>query len=393
MYCFIVSDVRFLENKSCHFFWRVARIRFTFFVSWTVAFPGSRKPFREGVVSRKGDVTAELLDGLDASPHMWRASCLARRSRAAASTRASRALRPRPTPQSARALAGGRRAEHRRTAWTPTSSSTSGAMSTRAVGSEASTSSSPDDATSWTGGSPDSLAAWLRAHGVDPGFASAANDTKSISELATEVRRGETTLAADANGAVRRVRVLRLLIRDDRDRVLIEARQEWSDGRVRERGTPLSEKMHRDEDWRDAARRAVVEELGSRLFFLTKDPARTATPDTAVVELNGSGPGDESRLTDDVLTLDESSVAFVSITKSTSASYPGLRSAYDFVTVDARVRGLPECDETFVSRFRTNDDASYEAEPSFTSTERDADGTTLVATWVWREGYVVDDGT
>ena len=263
-------------------------------------------------------------------------------------------------------------------------------MSTRAVGSEASTSSSPDDATSWTGGSPDSLAAWLRAHGVDPGFASAANDTKSISELATEVRRGETTLEADANGAVRRVRVLRLLIRDDRDRVLIEARQEWSDGRVRERGTPLSEKMHRDEDWRDAARRAVVEELGSRLF-LTKDPG-TATP-TAVVELNGS-EGDESvTVTDDVLSLDESSVAFVSITKSTSASYPGLRSAYDFVTVDARVRGLPECDETFVSRFRANDDALCEAEPSFTSTERDADGTTLVATWVWREGYVVDDGT
>ena len=338
-----------------------------------------------------GDVIAdELLDGLVASPHMWRASCLARRSCAAASTQASRALRPRPTPQSVRALAGARRAEHRRTAWTPTSSSTSGAMSTRAVGSEASSSSSPDHATSWTGGSPDSLAAWLRAHGVDPGFASAANDTKSISELATEVRRGETTLEADANGAVRRVRVLRLLIRDDRDRVLIEARQEWSDGRVRERGTPLSEKMHRDEDWRDAARRAVVEELGSCLF-LTKEPG-TATP-TAVVELNGS-EGDESvTVTDDVLSLDESSVAFVSITKSTSASYPGLRSAYDFVTVDARVRGLPECDETFVSRFRANDDALCEAEPSFTSTERDADGTTLVATWVWREGYVVDDGT
>jgi len=358
------------------------------------------KAFQRRSCFTKGDeIAAELLDGLDASPHMWRASCLARRSRAAASTRASRALRPRPTPQSARALAGGRRAEPRRTAWTPTSSSTSGAMSTRAVGStSASTSSSPDDATSWTGGSPDSLAAWLRAHGVDPGFASAAKSvsTKSIVELATEVRRGETTLESDANGAViRRVRVLRLLIRDDRDRVLIEARQEWSDGRVRERGTPLSEKMRRDEDWRDAARRAVVEELGSRLavFSTKKDTTRTATP-TAVVELNGSELRDESVTDDVLLTLDESSVAFVSITKSTSASYPGLRSAYDFVTVNARLRGLPECDETFVSRFGTNDDdASYEAEPSFTSTERDADGTTLVATWVWREGYVVDDGT
>ena len=270
-------------------------------------------------------------------------------------------------------------------------------MSARARGSEAPSAAPPEDAASWTGGSLESLAAWLRAHGVDPGFASAANDAKSPSELATEVLRGETTLEALPNlhgdsggpsGAVRRVRVLRLLIRDDRDRVLIETRQEWSDGRVRERGTPLSEKMRRDEDWRDAARRAVLEELGSCLF-LTKEPG-TATP-IAVVELNGSD-GDESvTVTDDVLSLDESSVAFDSITKSTSASYPGLRSAYDFVTVDARVRGLPECDETFVSGGEKNNDDAYAAEPAFTSTERDADGTTLVATWVWREGYVVDD--
>ena len=57
------------------------------------------------------------------------------------------------------------------------------------------------------------------------------------------------------------------------------------------------------------------------------------------------------------------------------------------------VRGLPECDETFVSGGEKNNDDAYAAEPAFTSTERDADGTTLVATWVWREGYVVDDGT
>ena len=337
-------------------------------------------------------IADELLDGLVASPHMWRASGLARRSCAAASTRASRALRPRPTPQSVRALAGARRAEHRRTAWTPTSSSTSGAMSTRAVGSEASSSSSPDHATSWTGGSPDSLAAWLRAHGVDPGFASAANDTKSISELATEVRLGETTLEAlPGGGAVRRVRVLRLLIRDDRDRVLIETRQEWSDGRVRERGTPLSEKMRRDEDWRDAARRAVLEELGSCLF-LTKHATPTVDADGGE-DAASDADSETYRSVARLVTLDESSVAFSSITKSTSASYPGLRSAYDFVTVDARVRGLPECDETFVPGGENKNDDAYAAEPAFTSTERDADGTTLVATWVWREGYVVDDGT
>jgi hypothetical protein len=279
-------------------------------------------------------------------------------------------------------------------------------MSMRAVGSEASSSSSPDDAASWTGGSPDSLAAWLRAHGVDPGFASAANDAKSPSELATEVLRGETTLEALPNlpgdsggpsGAVRRVRVLRLLIRDDRDRVLIEARQEWSDGRVRERGTPLSEKMRRDEDWRDAAERAVFEELGSCLF-LTEDDSTDRRP-AAVDDDRGEDAASDARCSRDgrLVTLDESSVAFSSVTKSTSASYPGLRSAYDFVTVDARVRGLPECDGTFVSGGENKNDSfdatAAEPEPSFTSTERDADGTTLVATWVWREGYVVDDGT
>ena len=187
MYCFIVTDVRVFGNKFYQCVWRVEAC-------------GSQILSERELFHERRRIADELLDGLVASPHMWRASCLARRSCAAASTRASRALRPRPTPQSARALAGARRAEHRRTAWTPTSSSTSGAMSTRAVGSEASSSSSPDHATSWTGGSPDPLAAWLRAHGVDPGFASAANDAKSTSELATEVRLGETTLEALPGG-------------------------------------------------------------------------------------------------------------------------------------------------------------------------------------------------
>lgn len=261
-------------------------------------------------------------------------------------------------------------------------------MSTRARGSEAPP---PEDAASWTGGSLDSLAAWLRAHGVDPAaFASASNDAKSLSELAREVARGETTLVArdvyenekKTRLAERRVRVLRLLIRDARGRVLIEAKQEWSDGRVRERGTPLSEKMLRDEDWRDAARRAVLEELGSCLVKTTTDDVED-DPDGRIV------------------TLDESSVAFSSIDR-TSVSYPGLSCAYEFITVDAEVRGLPECDGTFVAARRKkkkkskNGDDVFDdeeaGEPSFTSTERNADGTTLVATWVWREGHVVDDG-
>lgn len=273
-------------------------------------------------------------------------------------------------------------------------------MSTRAkTRSEAPSAAPPEDAASWTGGSLDSLAAWLRAHGVDPAaFASASNDAKSLSELAREVARGETSLVAnemhdDATMtktrklAERRVRVLRLLIRDAHGRVLIEARQEWSDGRVRERGTPLSEKLMRDEDWRDAAFRAVSEELGSCLVTkkTTDGFVDRRDDDDACVS--------SSRL----VTLDESSVTFSKIDR-TSVSYPGLRCAYEFITVDAEVLGLPECDGRFVAGATTTmtkkengDDEADAGEPSFTSTEINSDGTTLVATWVWREGYVVDD--
>jgi hypothetical protein len=274
-------------------------------------------------------------------------------------------------------------------------------MSTRAkTRSEAPSAAPPEDAASWTGGSLESLAAWLRAHGVDPAaFASASNDAKSLSELAREVARGETSLVAnemheDATMtktrklAERRVRVLRLLIRDKHGRVLIEARQEWSDGRVRERGTPLSEKLMRDEDWRDAAFRAVSEELGSCL--VTKK-----TTDSFV---DRRGDDDASCVSSSrLVTLDESSVTFSSIDR-TSVSYPGLRCAYEFITVDAEVLGLPECDGRFVAGATTTttkkengDDDADAGEPSFTSTEINSDGTTLVATWVWREGYVVDD--
>ena len=267
-------------------------------------------------------------------------------------------------------------------------------MSTRAkTRSEAPSAAPPEDAASWTGGSLESLAAWLRAHGVDPAaFASASNDAKSLSELAREVARGETSLVANEmhddatmtktrKRAERRVRVLRLLIRDAHGRVLIEARQEWSDGRVRERGTPLSEKLMRDEDWRDAAVRAVSEELGSCLV--------TNTENTTDVDRRD----DDAQL----VTLDESSVTFSKIDR-TSVSYPGLRCAYEFITVDAEVLGLPACDGRFVAgatttmtKTESGDDEADAGEPSFTSTEINSDGTTLVATWVWREGYVVDD--
>jgi hypothetical protein len=47
--------------------------------------------------------------------------------------------------------------------------------------------------------------------------------------------------------------------------VLIEAGQRLPDGRLRQRGLPLSEKMIGQEDWQAAAVRAVSEELATAL--------------------------------------------------------------------------------------------------------------------------------
>ena len=145
----------------------------------------------------------------------------------------------------------------------------------------------------------------MRTHGVDP-TPFGVGTAKRMEELATEVANGETTLEIVEGAPRRNVRVLQLLIRDEAGRVLIEAKQEWDDGRVRERGTPLSEKLLRDENWRDAAPRAVAEELGSAL-----------------------SPGYK-------LELDETSFTCVAKERD-SLSYPGLPSRYLMHSVEARI--------------------------------------------------------
>ena len=210
----------------------------------------------------------------------------------------------------------------------------------------------------WLGGTVESLTAWLLKHGVNP---EDNPEVKTLSELATEVDRGETTLDVKDDGtAVRRVKVLRLLIRNDANKILIEAKQVWSDGRVRFRGTPLSEKMIANEEILVAATRAVEEELGSCLK-----------------------PWYE-------LFLDESSIAHTKTGYGKSNSYPGLRSQYHFVTMDARVTGLPkavapETDENEInSQKLSRSTKALLREPCFTSTEDLGDDKTLTATWVWR---------
>ena len=172
---------------------------------------------------------------------------------------------------------------------------------------------------SWTGGDVDSLARWLRAGGVDPD-AFGVGASKSLDDLALEVARGETILdrVLPDGTAVRRVRVLRLLIRDGSaasdassrassgassssplGRVLVEARQEWSDGRTRERGTPLSEKLLGGERWQDAAPRAVAEELGSCLSPGYSFRASEASVTTKTTRRESASYRDWRRVRDD----------------------------------------------------------------------------------------------
>ena len=205
----------------------------------------------------------------------------------------------------------------------------------------------------WTGTSRDvaSLRQWLDANGVDAN-AFGVNGAKSLTDLAIEVERGETVLALDdvTNAPRRDVRVLRLLVTDEAKRpnqVLVEARQEWESGRVRYRNTPLSEKLLGNEDWRDAVRRAVDEELGGAI--------------------------DATQFS---LKVDESSVRRTEVDRE-SLSYPGLSSRYAMFTVTCEVKGLPE------PTTPVEGSSVVGGELGFTSVEDTPSGW-LKATWAWR---------
>lgn len=98
-------------------------------------------------------------------------------------------------------------------------------------------------------------------------------------------------------------------------KVLVESHQELSDGNVRKRGRPLSEKMRPNEDPESAAVRGVLEELGSVI---------------------GSGNGD-------IVRIDPNSYE-MRVEERDSGSYPGLPGCYVLHTLSATVEGLPEGD-------------------------------------------------
>ncbi|KAF2531825.1 hypothetical protein F2Q70_00032401 [Brassica cretica] len=151
----------------------------------------------------------------------------------------------------------------------------------------------------------DSFAAW----GVKPG-------TKNVHNLWLELSDGETSIT-DSTPPVRAVSVVTVRVIGKNGNILVEGRQELSDGSVRERFRPLSEKMKPDETPEEAVFRAVKEELGS--IFSGEDD---------VVQRVKILPGSYSRR----------------VEEKNSMSYPGLPARYALHSVDATVRGLPEED-------------------------------------------------
>ncbi|KAL3653735.1 hypothetical protein CASFOL_003416 [Castilleja foliolosa] len=187
---------------------------------------------------------------------------------------------------------------------------------------------------------PQSLSDWLKPRlgadtfgswGVKPG-------TKNVHNLWLEVVEGETVLT-DSLPPVRTVEVVivRIIKNDGTKKLLIESHQELSNGDVRHRLRPLSEKMKPGESVEVAVFRAVKEELGSLVKIGNLD------------SFDGDGivrifPGSYEK----------------KVEERVSASYPGLPASYVLHTVDAEVAGLPE------DEFCTEEMDEYEA-----SSERD----------------------
>ncbi|KAK7282501.1 hypothetical protein RIF29_11333 [Crotalaria pallida] len=164
--------------------------------------------------------------------------------------------------------------------------------------------------------SPQSLSDWLKPRLPSDSFASwgVKPGTKNVHNLWLELSEGETSLA-DSTPPVRTVQVVTVRVTGPDGKILIESHQELSDGNVRKRGRPLSEKMKPGEDPETAAVRAVKEELGSVI---------------------GGEAGD-------VVGIDPNSYE-MRVEERSSDSYPGLPGCYVLHTLNAAVEGLPEGD-------------------------------------------------
>ncbi|KAF8066241.1 hypothetical protein HT031_002564 [Scenedesmus sp. PABB004] len=168
----------------------------------------------------------------------------------------------------------------------------------------------------FSGGSAAELEHWLERHGVQVARYGQGS-ARTTQELFDEVANAESVLTVHAsNGgrgrALRLVSVLNLYIQNGQGQVLIEAGQRLPDGRLRQRGLPLSEKMIGHEGWQAAAVRAVGEELA------------TALPHNWRAQL----------------VIDEGSYHQL-VEMQESTSYPGLLTQYTCHKVSAQLPCLP----------------------------------------------------
>jgi NUDIX domain len=106
----------------------------------------------------------------------------------------------------------------------------------------------------------------LLAVGIDLDKWSPSLGTKSVTDLQAEIDAGETQLQLIEGILTRIVKVVHVTVRveiGDRSFILVEDKQIFFTGAVRERGLEcLAEKMTNDEQPEIAARRALREEIG-----------------------------------------------------------------------------------------------------------------------------------
>ncbi|KAI6697728.1 hypothetical protein NL676_017847 [Syzygium grande] len=177
---------------------------------------------------------------------------------------------------------------------------------------------------------PQSLSDWLRPRLPSDSFASwgVKPGTKNVHNLWLEISEGETSLA-DSVPPIRTVSVVSVRVVGADGRVLVESRQELSDGTVRQRCRPLSEKMKPSETPEMAVIRAVREELGS------------------VIRVEVGNFGDVVRIVPGSYEM--------KVEERNSMSYPGLPACYMLHSFEVEVEGLPEDAE-----FCTEEEEEYE---------------------------------
>ena len=144
------------------------------------------------------------------------------------------------------------------------------------------------------------LEAWLGKHGINY-ETWGEKSSKSLYNLWQELEAGEVRLKV--------VDVVQVIIRRD-DTVLVEAEQEFFNGKRRHRDQPPSEKIKPGEALQDAAHRCLREELG-------------VSPERIVLHMESHRQHQ---------------------TNANSFSYPGLPSRYNVHVLEAAVSGLPEED-------------------------------------------------